>query len=112
MLRPQATPKSATKPGSSQDLLDARKILVLPGGRIVDGHHWWELSGGQAPYKVLHNIDEKSAFLLGIRLILARRQLSPEQKAELVRKLRQRGLGQGRIAEILGISQQGVDYLD
>jgi len=97
---------------SSQNLLDAQKILVLPDGRIVDGYHRWELSGGRAPYKVLHNIDEESALLLGIRLNLARRQLSPEQKAELVKKLRRRGLSQKQIAEIMGISQKGVDHLE
>src|SRR2546428_13625173 len=68
-------------------------IQVLPDGRIVDGYHRWKLSRGKVAVEVV-NIDEESALGLGLRLNLNRRQLSQEQKAELVRELRSRGYTQ------------------
>jgi len=62
-------------------------VLVLPDGRIVDGHHRWEVSGGKATVKVL-NIPEEDAMALGIALNTCRRHLSMEQQKELQDHLR------------------------
>jgi site-specific DNA-methyltransferase (adenine-specific) len=94
-------------------------ILVLPDGRIVDGHHRWELSGGEAPQTILFLAPER-AFELAIELNLSRRQLSREQMARVQKQLRkhrealrskalemrQEGMTQQEVADELAIPQQ------
>ena len=86
-------------------------IKVLPDGRIVDGFNRWKLSRGKAPVEVV-NIDDESALGLGLRLNLKRRQLSQEQKAELVRELRRREYTQTQVARLLGVSRSTIDYVE
>jgi N6-adenosine-specific RNA methylase IME4/DNA-binding XRE family transcriptional regulator len=64
-------------------------ILILPDGRIIDGHHRWELSEHSAPYQILE-ISENRAFDLAIELNLARRQLSRPQLAAIKEKVKER----------------------
>ena len=35
-------------------------IVVLPDGRIIDGHHRWELSGGHALFEVRDVSEERA----------------------------------------------------
>lgn len=62
-------------------------ITVLPDGRIIDGHHRWELSGENAPVNI-QDVTEDEGMALGLVLNLARRHLSPEQVAEVYNSLR------------------------
>jgi site-specific DNA-methyltransferase (adenine-specific) len=65
-------------------------VLVLPDGRIIDGTHRWEIcrqTSKEPPYTTLH-LDDETAFILGITLNIARRQMSPEQIRELQKRLR------------------------
>jgi len=96
-------------------------VKVLPDGRIVDGHHRWELSDGRAPLAVL-DLPDPSARLLGRALNAARRHMSPEQAGEfrdvfrrdrLAAKawafaLRGEGWTQQRVAMELGVSQSTI----
>lgn len=98
-----------------------QSILVLPDGRIIDGHHRWKLSGGEAPYEIL-DIPEFKAFDLAIELNLARRQLSRQQIAEvkeaqskkkqemkeLAAKLRNEGKTQQEVADEVGVAQNTI----
>src|SRR3989442_10024426 len=86
-------------------------VQILPDGRIVDGYHRWKLSRGQAPVKVV-DLDEDSALGLGLRLNVKRRQLSQEQRVELVRGLRRRGYSQTQVARLLGVSRSAIDYVE
>lgn len=98
-------------------------IKVLPDGRIIDGHHRWELSGSKdVPYVILDMLEHR-AFELALSLNRDRRQMSNEQLKEvrrkwaehrkklqeLARQLRQEeGLTQAETAERLGIAQQTI----
>ncbi len=91
-----------------------QRILVLPDGRIIDGYHRWKIVGNEAPCDTL-DLDEQSAFLLGLAMNTARRQMSPNQIKELRKKqkpialeLRQKGKSQEETAKILGITQGAV----
>lgn len=86
-------------------------IQILPDGRIIDGYHRWKLSKGDTPVVVV-NLDEQAALSLGLRLNLKRRQLSQEQRVELVRGLRRRGYTQMQVARLLGVSRSAVDYVE
>jgi transcriptional regulator with XRE-family HTH domain len=97
-------------------------ILVLPDGRIIDGHHRWEFANGDAPHAVLE-ISEDKAFDLAVELNLARRQLSRQQikrikdkqeerrqaRREKALELRQNGATQQEAASAVGVSRQAVD---
>lgn len=92
-----------------------QRILVLPDGRIIDGYHRWEIAGDKTPYDIL-NLDERSAFLLGLAMNTARRQMSPDQIKQLREKqkkialeLRNTGMSQEKVAGILGVAQQTID---
>jgi transposase len=61
-------------------------ILVLPDGRIIDGHHRWKI-GAEAAVKVV-DIPEEQALALAVALNVARRQLSEEQISTLHEQLR------------------------
>jgi len=89
-------------------------ILVLPDGRIIDGLHRWKIAP-DAPYDIV-NLDDNAAFLLGLAMNTARRQLSPDQTKEIRKRqkaialrLRQTGMTQEKVARILGVAQQTID---
>lgn len=63
-------------------------ILVLPDGRIIDGHHRWRSVGDNVPF-VIVDVPESKAFDLAMELNLARRQLSREQ-LKIVREKQKR----------------------
>ena len=97
-------------------------VLVLPDGRIVDRYHRWKLSDGKAPVEVL-SVGENEAFVLGLALNIARRQLSPEQIREIQRsiardkelrrklalELRKQKKTQAEVAAIVGVSRETID---
>jgi len=58
-----------------------QRLLILPDGRIIDGYHRWKIAP-DAPYDIL-NLDDETAFLLGLAMNVARRQMSPDQIKEL-----------------------------
>ena len=85
------------------------RVLVLPDGRIIDGHNRWELSGGHAPVEVC-DVSEERALELVCDLNEIRRQYSPEEWAEQreerkrrVLALRQEGKTQAEVADIVGV---------
>jgi N6-adenosine-specific RNA methylase IME4 len=96
-------------------------ILVLPDGRIIDGHHRWELSRGDAPVQVL-DLPEERAFTLALALNMARRQLSNEQldylqkrldrdkeaKKEAALQLVKAGMSHGETGALLGVDRSTV----
>lgn len=93
-----------------------QKMLVLPDGRIIDGSHRWKITKGKAPYDVL-NLDEDTAFTLGVLLNVARRNMAPEQIREagkhikkLALALRKADKSQSEVAELLKIPQQDISY--
>lgn len=90
-------------------------IRVLPDGTIVDGFHRKKIAKELKIKDIPHakiDISRKSAIELGISLNLARRQLSHEQKQEIIRKLRQKGFTQEKVAELVGITQQRVGQIE
>lgn len=121
VLPPLGTPeREALQNSIAQDGV-RQPILILPDGRIIDGHHRWELSNGSTPYTIL-DLSEERAFDLAIELNLSRRQLSRPQIA-LVRekarehreamrakafKMRQEGMTQAEVAEEIGVDQSTV----
>ena len=91
-----------------------QKILLLPDGRIIDGYHRWKITNGKAPYEIL-DLEEDSAFTLGILLNLARRNMAPEQMREakkhikkLALALRKTEKSQSEVSELLKIPQQTI----
>ena len=97
-------------------------IIVLPDGRIIDGTHRFEIAN-EIGYEIpkdkieIKDLDEDEAFLLGIKLNIGRRQLSPEQIRELREKqkkaaleLRKRGMTQEEVARIAGVPRQTISY--
>lgn len=98
-------------------------VLLFPDGRIIDGHHRWELSGGKAPTQIINDLSEDEALTLALTMNLARRQLSPEQLSEaqenlrlrkelrkqLAIKMRDQGMSQEAVATIVGVDQRTVD---
>jgi N6-adenosine-specific RNA methylase IME4 len=62
-------------------------VLILPDGRIIDGHHRWEASGGTAPVSVV-DLPDAEALALAVSLHVGRRSMSPEQVHELHERLR------------------------
>lgn len=97
-------------------------VLVLPDGRIVDGHNRWELSQGDCPFEVL-DLEEGTAEILAVALNMHRRHLSHEQQRDVWERwrqmpkerqeagllLRQQGMTQQQVADTLGVSQKTVD---
>lgn len=96
-------------------------VLVLPDGRIIDGHHRWEASGGTAPVSVV-DLPDAEALALAVSLHVGRRSMSPEQVAELHERLRvdrdaQRatalalratGQTQAQVGALVGVDQRTV----
>jgi len=90
-------------------------ILVLPDGRIIDGYHRWKIAGDEVSKDVLP-LDEQSAFLLGLAMNIARRQMSLDQikqlrgnQKKIALKLRQTGMSQEKVAGILGVARRTID---
>jgi len=96
-------------------------ILTLTDGRIIDGHHRWELSNGKAPIEI-RDLPEEEALALALALNIARRQLSPAQLGEVQErlrksaelrkqtalKLRDQGMTQEQTAATVGVTQSTV----
>jgi N6-adenosine-specific RNA methylase IME4 len=96
-------------------------VLILPDGRIIDGHHRWEASGGSAPVSVV-DLPDDEALALAVSLHVGRRSMSPEQVHELHERLRadrdvQRvtalalratGETQARVAALVGVDRATV----
>jgi len=94
----------------------------LPDGRIIDGTHRYEIAneiGYEIPRDKIEtlDLDEDETFLLGIKLNIERRQLSPEQLRELrekqknlALKLRKQGKTQEEVAKIVGVPRQTISY--
>ena len=59
-------------------------VYLMPDGRIIDGHHRWEITGGDCPVEVL-NVDEDTGKALALAHNTARRQLSHEEIREVER---------------------------
>ena len=86
-----------------------QRILALPDGRIIDGYHRWKIAP-DAPCDTV-SLDDENAFLLGLALNTARRQMSPEQTKELRKKQKKIALelrknermSQEKVAGILGV---------
>lgn len=99
-------------------------IKALPDGRIIDGHHRWEIGGRAVPDDRIEvmDLDEETAYALGLLLNAARRQMRLEETASLFRLVREtraaaramivqldkEGRKQEEIAEMVGYTQQGV----
>ncbi|GAI78296.1 unnamed protein product, partial [marine sediment metagenome] len=90
-------------------------IKILPDGVIVDGYHRkkiaQELEIKDIPYEI-KQLDKDEALELGISLNLARRNLSFEQKKEIIKKLRGRGWTQKRVAQVIGIPRRTLGDLE
>lgn len=86
-------------------------VTILPDGRILDGYHRWRIAGNDTPYKIVE-LDEEVAFATALQLNLSRRNLSPEQRAEVIKSLRKQGYSQQRIAEMLGVTQVRVSQVE
>lgn len=100
-------------------------IIILPNGRIIDGHHRWKIVGNDIPY-IIKDMSDTEALAFGLQLNLARRQLSPEQLAEVHKKLkekrevlmqmvsdlREQGKSQEEVAAVVGVPQQTISDWD
>lgn len=86
-------------------------IHVDQHGRTLDGHHRRRLADELGvPYRVdvVQVADDDEAREIARTLNLDRRQISPEQRRELVAVLRQEGHSQRAIAGAVGVSQKQV----
>ena len=90
-------------------------IVVDEDGVVLDGHHRFKADPNAPTRQVLGlTLDEKKA--LAIRSNLARRNLSPDQKRELLKRqkgiakgLRAAGKTQAEVAVLLGVGRKTVD---
>jgi ParB-like chromosome segregation protein Spo0J len=89
-------------------------IVVLPDGRIIDGHHRYAIAGGDAPVMV-RDLDEAAAFDHGLDLNVVGRQMTTEDLREMramqkrrAAELREAGATQRETAEEVGVSQKTV----
>lgn len=91
-------------------------VVVDEVGNVLDGHHRLKIDP-DASRRVVSGLtdDEKQAFV--IRANMARRNLSPSQKQELLAKqkalagrLREAGKTQEEVAVLLGVARQTVGY--
>jgi site-specific DNA-methyltransferase (adenine-specific) len=90
-------------------------IKILSDGAIIDGCHRkkiaQELDIKDIPYEI-KRLNKDEALELGISLNLARRNLSFEQKKEIIKKLRGRGWTQERVAKLIGMPFQTISRLE
>lgn len=96
-------------------------ILVLRDGRIIDGHHRWQIAGADAPVQVI-DIPEEQAFALAVALNVARRHLTTDQIAAVHEQLRRnrelrretaiafasQGMPQKKVSALVGVAQSTV----
>jgi len=94
-----------------------QRILILPDGRIIDGYHRWKIEP-EAPYDII-NLDDSTAFLLGLAMNAARRQMSPDQiktlrtkQKKIALELRNTGMSQEKVAGILGMPEGTIAWWD
>jgi predicted XRE-type DNA-binding protein len=100
--------------GKKGRLLDP--VTVTADGILVDGHQRLRAMLGQGR-AMIDAVDVRvieatatDALEVSIRLNVARRHLSVEQKANLARRLQhERGWSQGKIAELFGVSRPAVN---
>jgi DNA-directed RNA polymerase specialized sigma24 family protein len=91
-------------------------VMVLPDGRIVDGHHRWELSDGQARITVLPPMTDDEALYLAGQLNIARRHLDRAEWDSLFNSQVRRASAvamlavktQAEVAKLFGVSQSSV----
>ena len=91
-------------------------VMVLPDGRIVDGHHRWELSNSQAPIHVLPAMTDQAALYLAGQLNIARRHLDRTEWNALFHSQERKAAAmamravktQKEVATIFGVGQQTV----
>jgi N6-adenosine-specific RNA methylase IME4/DNA-binding XRE family transcriptional regulator len=86
-------------------------VITMADGRIIDGHHRWELAPDKCRIEIL-DIGEAEAFDLAVQLNIARRNLSPEQLQPLIGFLRGQGKTQAAVAEAVGVSQKTVSNVE
>jgi len=90
-------------------------IKILPDGVIIDGYHRkkiaQELDIKDIPYEI-KQLNKDEALELGVSLNLARRNLSFEQKREIIEKLRKRGWTQERVAKLIGTARRTLGRLE
>lgn len=93
-------------------------ILVDEEGTILDGHHRFAIDPN-APFKVVSGLSEGEKLACTIRANQSRRNLSFEQKKELLvkqkeiaKQLRSEGMTQARVGEVLGVARSTVELWD
>lgn len=86
-------------------------VLAMPDGRIIDGHHRWAIAPDACRIEIL-DLPEEDAFRKALALNTARRQITPDQLADLEKwqrdtfiKLRAKGKTQDQAARAVGIDQ-------
>jgi len=92
---------------------DGQRIPIIVNettGEVIDGEHRLRACGelGIKPVIEQRALDEKEATRLKVTLNLARRQVSPEQKRELIKALRAMEFTQQEVASMVGVSQTTV----
>lgn len=115
LLGPLARPQYEALKESLREDGQRVAVLALADGRVVDGNHRLKACEelGLEPLVQVVDLDDTSAFRLGLALNLARRHLSVEQLRELREwqkrtylEARQRGKTQAEAAALAGIPRQ------
>lgn len=81
-------------------------------GRILDGHHRARIAaelGVPCPEQVREIADGDDALEIAVSLNADRRQMTPDQRREIVSALRQEGHSQRAIADAVGVSKRTVE---
>lgn len=115
LLGPLARPQYEALKDSLREDGQRVPVLALPDGRIVDGHHRLQACEelGLKPLVQVLDLDDTSAFRLGLALNVSRRHLSVEQLRELREwqrrtylEARRSGKTQAEAAALAGIPRQ------
>jgi len=85
-------------------------IIRKATGEIIDGKHRAELTDDYPTIEL--DVDECEAARQAVTLNLARRHLTPDQKRELIRLLRQAKFTQEEVAEMVGVTQGRVSQVE
>jgi len=86
-------------------------VLVSESGEIVDGHHRAEIAAKldiPLPTQTLTGYTDAELRDKAVRLNVHRRQLTRDQRDELIRRLRSDGMTQQKIADSTGVDQATV----
>ena len=121
------TPYAELLPPLSTEELEALKadlkdngqrvpIDVDEDGNVLDGHHRYKILKADVKTRIVRGLSEDEKLCYAIRANVARRQMTPNQRAELDRKwrkplakrLREAGKTQREVAALLGVTQQAV----